>query len=88
MLLICKQGVTAVTMNGTDCSFDMYNYLEQVVPEGEPDYSYGTFNDFYKASSNASDDGELVILVPPNLSRKRPKGNYYPLSYSHTRYTR
>ncbi|PRP77764.1 transcription initiation factor TFIID subunit 2 [Planoprotostelium fungivorum] len=68
--LNCRQ---RAEIDDAEASYDMKNYLEIVLPEDEIQ-SIDQFNDYWRASQFASDDGELCIFVPQEIADERKRG--------------
>lgn len=60
--------VSSVFVNGVNAKFQQNNYLAQVVPDAEGSGDLEKFKSHYKAAMLASDDGELIIELPPTIS--------------------
>ena len=60
--------VSSVFVNGVNAKFQQTNYLAQVVPDTEPTTDLEKYKSHYKAAMLASDDGELIIELPPTIS--------------------
>ncbi len=58
--------MSRVTCNGESMTFVLRNYLERIVHSGAH-ADAKTFEVFHRAALSASEDGELIIELPPHL---------------------
>jgi len=66
--LLPSAHVTQVLVNGLNANFVRKNYLEKVVPDDEYDHDIKSFTARYKAALHASDQGDLIVELPPGVT--------------------
>lgn len=63
--------MSQVLVSGVEAEFELHNYLEQVVPPEEFHHmSLETYNTYYRAALNATDEGELIIYPNETASQR------------------
>lgn len=60
--------VTKVLWNNIECMFKQKNYCEMILSQEELSLTADNFIHHFRAASNASDVGELIIYVPQEYS--------------------